>query len=845
MPYPPPLFLGIDLDPAPPRRLLGIKLKPRPTGGGDGGTMKRAREEQEHITQTSICPKKPKIADSDDEYYSSSDDESPPSPPKKVIGKEQWKAWTHKPFDYQKPQIAGLVRTLRSEKDGGLGSNVAIDGSKMGNGKTIVALEVAKGLSYRNIVVLCPTSAVGHWVQHAAEYGLALPPKGVEVVGETPVPVGPEDDSGGASRTVIIHYEGAMAAKASPIGKIDRDDSSTFELNEWLRELIEDIGTLVIFDESHYFKNHNTKRFMMGLALCEAVGRSRGRSKLLLLSATLFDDEAKHVTAYIRLVEAACDCSVTQLHCRLAQRLDMAEKEVEGSMKGEGETIWHPDPPANRHRTGCNKCGLYSNKSIFMSGLRALRHEMRREGQDNVGKGGGGEDPDLTSRSRQFMRVLTLDPSSDDQSRQIGDILEEWNQKSLDRMVSAQDDDEGGGIFAQLHKLECIKAPLLAEQVFRMLEDHRAADPSGSAKPHLLLFFNFLEPQKLFSQRLSELERDSGRLIFGEAGGGSKVEDSIQIVTGEVKAHDRGLIVRKFNNPEDPCRILLATLGTLTEAVSLDDRTPEGRCPRFLFVMPSFHYIKTKQACGRVRRGNLTTSKSVVFFVYMGGDHFGLESLIMSRSLQKGKTLTKLHDTAKLSLMPGAQPFTTEDERRFAVHRYRQEDETELETASMASDAPKDDDEKTEKIYRELLLRTTVDRLLGRDLDDIRERNQSVTVEVPNIKRICAAVEDRSIDKSTTYNALRAEAEELCTPGAWTKMLGMKSARAFFKKRFGRDDPTLESPAHFLCKARKRGNGRKDVFYDVRYSFLDAFRHLHAGSDAKGRERFISNFFKK
>lgn len=145
-------------------------------------------------------------------------------------------------FDYQLLHLFNLITAFRT-------SNVIMDGSDTGTGKTYTSIALCKQLGL-NPIIVCPKIMINEWERVCNIFGI--------------VP------------TYIINYESAK----SKVNKFVQNISVNPKKVEYLWTVPR--GSVVIFDEVHRCKNNNTQNYQLLLA-------SKKLRYVLMLSATLTD----------------------------------------------------------------------------------------------------------------------------------------------------------------------------------------------------------------------------------------------------------------------------------------------------------------------------------------------------------------------------------------------------------------------------------------------------------------------------------------------------------------------------------------------------------------------------
>ena len=534
--------------------------------------------------------------------------------------------WTHSLRQDQIEHVDRLQSILAKKND------VAADGSPMGRGKTLTSLELARRM---NLVpfILCPNStAAEHWRRHAIQYGNLSSADLSVKVGEATV-ARPLD---GSDKKWFCHYDRATAPKNSPVAqrvKMNAAASSSmnknsnsdivFVLRDEVRTLVRDQGALIILDECQHLKNRNTNRFQIAKLLADEVRASEGRSKMLLVSATFFDDGEKHHEAFLRLLvgeTVAKNGSSSSSSSILCAAVSLYKRHTKDGISRQYEVL--------------SLCGY----NLLVEGLfPILKSEMPRVSSPLLdrgdGDGGGGE---RRNQTVQHKRILALDAVHTDEK------LHEWRKNIIHHWINIGKRGDVRNIFDRLQEIEMEKAVPLADHIMSVYQRETGRK--------FIVYFNYLEPLEAFCDH-----------IYRSSGGERPI-----VVTGDTPSSERLDAVAEFQSGgETSRRFFVATMKVMTDTVSLDDRSPDGSRPRTTYIMPSFQYLSTVQACGRTDdRGGKTTSDSVVFFVYSHMQTLGLELGIMRRLVSKSETLARLHDHTDVSTLPGMQSVATPEEIR-------------------------------------------------------------------------------------------------------------------------------------------------------------------------------------
>lgn len=84
-------------------------------------------------------------------------------------------------------------------------------------------------------------------------------------------------------------------------------------------------------------------------------------------------------------------------------------------------------------------------------------------------------------------------------------------------------------------------------------------------------------------------------------------------IVGDVLAENRQALLDVFQQPNHHRRVIVANLKIASSGLNLGDT--DGRFPRYIFMVPNYHFIDLQQASGRATRLN-SKSVATIFLVY-------------------------------------------------------------------------------------------------------------------------------------------------------------------------------------------------------------------------------------
>lgn len=161
---------------------------------------------------------------------------------------------SNKLYDYQVIHLCNMLCALKN-------TNIVVDGSDTGTGKTFTTIALCKQLDLRPLIV-CPKTIIGSWDRVCKVFGV------------TPL--------------IIVNYETFKTGKQYACGtdngdKREKSNYLAVDKNKYKWSLPKD--SIVVFDEAHKCKNEKTANGKLLLS-------TKTLKKVIMLSATLSDTVA-------------------------------------------------------------------------------------------------------------------------------------------------------------------------------------------------------------------------------------------------------------------------------------------------------------------------------------------------------------------------------------------------------------------------------------------------------------------------------------------------------------------------------------------------------------------------
>lgn len=130
----------------------------------------------------------------------------------------------------------------------------------------------------------------------------------------------------------------------------------------------------------------------------------------------------------------------------------------------------------------------------------------------------------------------------------------------------------------------------------------------------------------------------------------------VLLINGDVPFNKRNEIIDKFNEPNLDRRIIIMTPQVGGVGVNLHDT--DGKYPRRMYIVPTFHFLDMFQATGRTYRRNV---KSEVFVSFVYGNNTAVENVLVNAMI-KSKVTSSVMQKDSGRLFPDSFENYIEDE---------------------------------------------------------------------------------------------------------------------------------------------------------------------------------------
>lgn len=431
----------------------------------------------------------------------------------------------------------------------------AMDFSCMGLGKTYTSLECMIRRGLKNLFVICPLAMESKWKEVAKAHGIT----NIVVTSFAALrSVSGCQPKHGFLKRVSVDSKEVKLLDGTP-KKVEE-----FELTEKFKDLVERKGVMMVVDEVHNLKN-SSEQYRACKTLTDAINDSMSRvSRCIFLSGTPIDKE-EQTMKMLRLLGI-----YTRKETSL---MGMSEFVARLSTKDKTKVISIVrETPARINAELVRLCHILFKDVVCGHWISTMPNPKEvidcKNGYYR-----------LEENDARFLEFY------------IGQLHSNSGFATLTGAVNGEgmvtvEGGKLGAIAKSLEGIEQSKVPLFN----RLVRQTLALDP----RCKVVVGMNFVQ-----------------RTLFSLA---DKLKDlSPCLITGETTRTQRDAILKKFQEPNTKCRLILANIRCLSTGVDLDDKV--GGYPRFVFASPNYTIVDLHQFSRRFIRTN-TVGVPQFRFVY-------------------------------------------------------------------------------------------------------------------------------------------------------------------------------------------------------------------------------------
>ena len=456
-----------------------------------------------------------------------------------------------------------------------------LDTSQMGSGKTVLTLAVAATFQYK-LIVICSLSLIAPWKKEAEKYGVEI------------LHIMTYDTLRGSTRNPPKHNL-CRLNKVYNEGQDEEKKENMYIATKYFRELCVD-GILLIIDEVHKVKNEATSSLKAVHSLVRCVVDSDARSRIALLGETPVD-KPEYTPSICKLLGIVRADKMYTYNSHLREYIHEGILELIEKAKSYDENL-------TEKVVGF---GAYDKVE-----LEALCHNLYVEViKSHVSF--GMTPPPNCCQAKKICRNAYYD---------MNDVDVEKLREGVSMLSNATRYRSDTNSIGTVQSFPAVMKALTMIEHSKVNTSIRLARQTLNDNPQakVLLFFSFIEDMKRATDKLKEFNP--------------------MLMYGSTSTYERTQIEERFQKPSKKYRLLISNPSVGGIGLNLDDR--DGSWPRFMFIIPSFHFINLHQCTGRIYRPATTKSDAKIFFIY--SKEFPHETSILDSLLKKANTLRSIRN---------------------------------------------------------------------------------------------------------------------------------------------------------------------------------------------------------
>lgn len=459
-------------------------------------------------------------------------------------------------FEYQHPHFEKIFSILDQH-------NIALDLSPLGTGKTYISAKYIEiNPQLKHVYIICPASLRSKWSDVVKTHGLP----NVEIYSYNEVAghkmVNPKHG--------LLHRNDFKTSRLI-MGNNVEIEMASFKISDKYRKYYEDGELLFIFDEIQHIRNENSYTTNACRELMRHILNNKMGNKMICISGTPFDKSEQIITFYRNVGIQTSDELVSHnwhtgeySYKGYQNIIDYCQKiDVNGAGK-----VFYDEVKRNKH-LHAEAC-KYKGYQLFLCViLKYLSSHMKM----------------IEKNKHTIFNINTFHTLSPESNKVC--------MAAMDRILSLMaadgtitDHEKRVDIFKALPILEASKLEVFEQEVCFRLETLNHAK--------VVCALNYTDNIDDLMNRLAQYNP--------------------QRLDGSVNTEKRAQIIRKFQEPNDECKLLICNTSVISAGIDLDDK--DGRYPRHVFVSPTYKIIDMNQLSFRFLRSLDTKSDTTIRYIY-------------------------------------------------------------------------------------------------------------------------------------------------------------------------------------------------------------------------------------
>jgi hypothetical protein len=462
-------------------------------------------------------------------------------------------------FEYQHPHFEKIYNIL-------LEHNFALDLSPLGTGKTYISGKYIEiNTHFKRVYIICPASLRAKWNDVVKTHQLNKN-RIVEIYSYNEV----------AGQKMVHPKHGLLLRNDFKTmrmiaGQNEEIEMASFKVSEKYKEYYHKGELLFIFDEFQNIRNGTSYTTIACREMMKHILHNKHGNKMICISGTPFDKMEQIVTFYRNVgIQTHDELVIHNWHTGIntykgyAEIIDYCKKiDVENSNIG-----FYNEIKTNQYMRA-ETCKQRAYQLFLTTILKHLSSHMK-----------------MTQKNKhKITNINAFYPLSPE--------FDKICLAAINRILSLMNDD--GSVVDHQKRVNVFKAlPILEASKLEIFETEVTRALQQSPNNKIVCALNYTDNIDDLMKRLEAFKP--------------------QRLDGSVNTNKRADIIRKFQEPNNECRLLICNITVIATGIDLDDKN--GGYPRKVFVSPTYKIIDMNQLSFRFLRSLDTKSDTLIKYIY-------------------------------------------------------------------------------------------------------------------------------------------------------------------------------------------------------------------------------------
>jgi hypothetical protein len=472
---------------------------------------------------------------------------------------DEEKDYEIKLFEYQHPHFEKIYNIL-------LEHNFALDLSPLGTGKTYISgkyIEIND--HFKHVYIICPASLRAKWSDVVKTHQLNKN-RVVEIYSYNEV----------AGQKMVHPKHGLLLRNDFKTmrmiaGQNEEIEMASFRISEKYKEYYNKGEFLFIFDEIQNIRNGTSYTTNACREMMKHILNNKHGNKMICISGTPFDKIEQIITFYRNVGIQTHDELVTHnwhtgvnTYKGYAEIIDYCKKIDVDNLN----SVYYNEIKTNPYMSA-ERCKSRGYQLFLTTILKHLSSHMKM----------------IEKNKHKITNINAFYPLSPE--------FDKICLAAINRILALMNDD--GSIVDHQKRVNVFKAlPILEAAKMEIFEAEATRALQESPNHKIVCVLNYTDNIDDLMKRLEAFKP--------------------QRLDGSVNTNKRADIIRKFQEPNNECRLLICNITVVATGIDLDDKN--GAYPRKVFVSPTYKIIDMNQLSFRFLRSLDTKSDTLIKYIY-------------------------------------------------------------------------------------------------------------------------------------------------------------------------------------------------------------------------------------